>query len=121
MNTRNINLLVIFCLTGLITACSNSPKIQSATEDQIVIKAETEDFVDAHYKARTKCQENARLTEYSADYSEDLEIIAFNCIEIQTAEAPVEAEESEEVPEEVETATEAETTETIPAEEPAPQ
>ncbi len=79
-------------------------------------------FVEAFSKANAICQNDARSAQYVTDYSEDLDVVAFECIDLAAAETVAtesEAEVSEEVPEESVSAEElpAEAdTEDIPAE-----
>jgi len=103
MNTRYINIFVIFCFIVLITGCSNQASIKSATPDKVVIKAQPNNFTEAYQMAQKECQKNTKDAEYIPDDIPGLEEVAFNCVgeevATETEEAP---EETEEVPTETE-------------------
>ena len=122
MNIQNKNLFIIIFLTVLISACSNQPKVISATEDTVVVKAPANNFIEAYDLAKKECQKHTTSIEYSTNEEGPLEELAFNCTgeKIEpVAEAPQEATtpveevqtEVEAVPEEeVETVIEEEST-----------
>jgi hypothetical protein len=91
MNTRNRNLFVTFGFIVLITACSNEPKIKSATEDKVVVGASAEQFLDAFDLAKKECEKNTRTAHYIPDDNVDMEIVSFNCVG-QEEEVVAEAE-----------------------------
>jgi hypothetical protein len=141
MNTQNNNLFVIFCFIVLIAGCSNQPKIISATEDKVVVKAPANKFTNAYDLAKKECEKNTRTTKYITDSSESLEEVAFDCIapvveeevvaeteaatsteEENVAESDTEAESSTEEEIEIQTETDLEQEqETIIEEEIAPE
>ena len=102
---------ILFCGV-LISACSNSPKIVSATEVKVVLKAKpkAEIFLDAYDLAQEKCTIDERIAYpiYIADGTDSLEKVAFNCFD-PNAEAEVVAEAEVESEAQIETAVEEET------------
>lgn len=111
MKTDNKKLLITFCFITLITACSNDPKIKSATEDTVVIGAPAENFLGAYDLAKKECDKNTRTVQYFSDDTTDLEVVTFNCI-AQEEETVAEADTD------TETEAEADTTEEDLEEEP---
>ena len=104
MKLTSIRSIIISCLIVIATACSNQPEIRSASEEQVVVQASPQDFIWAYDLAQRKCQANVRNANYVPNYSDDLKLVAFNCLELETAEAIVEteekpAEETEAIPE----------------------
>ena len=97
MNTWNKNLLIIFSLSSLLTACSNQTLVQSVTTDQIVIRGEpkSEQFVTAYRMAQTQCQKSVRNAEYIADYADNLQKISFKCVELPALEDEAETTSEE--------------------------
>lgn len=80
MNIYNRKLLTVFCLSALVTACSNDPKIKSASADKVIISAPTEKFLGAYDLAKKECEKNTKTAHYIADDTADLEILAFDCV-----------------------------------------
>ena len=75
----------------MIFGCSNYPKIISSTDDQLVLKAKPESFVDAYDVAKKECDKNARIAQYISNGTDSLGEVAFNCFD-PNAEAGVLAE-----------------------------
>ena len=89
IHTRN--LIAIIFISTMMTACSNSPKIISASDDQIILKAKPESFLDAYDIAKRECDKNTRIAQYITDGTESLNEVAFSCFD-PNAEAEVIAE-----------------------------
>lgn len=85
---------IIIC-SVLLTACSNYPKIISATETKVILesKPKPEFFLDAYDLAQKKCTTDERTAypTYITDGADSLNKIAFNCFD-PNAEAEVVAE-----------------------------
>ena len=95
---------IILCRV-LFTACSNSPKIISATENKVILKAKPKPdiFLEAYDVAQKKCTTDERTVYpvYITDDSDSLKKVAFNCFdpnaeEEVVAEADVATEEQAE-------------------------
>ena len=79
MKPRNTIIVAIAFISLMMSACSSSPKITSATEEQVVIKAKPEKFLDAYDIAKRECDKNARIATYITDGTDSLGEVAFNC------------------------------------------
>ena len=90
-NTQLRNLTILFILSVMVSACSNSPKIVSASEDKVILKAAPESYLDAYDMAKRECDKNARIAQYITDGTDSLNSVAFNCFD-PNAEAEVVAE-----------------------------
>lgn len=74
--------LTIIVLSGLlVSACSNSPKIVSSSDDQLVVKAEPESYLDAYDLATKECSKKARIAQYITNGTDSLDSVAFNCFD----------------------------------------
>lgn len=93
MKTILTKLMIIACLIAMTAGCSNQPVVSSVSEDKIVVRANPQDFVTAYHLAQRKCQEDARNADYIPNDADDLKLIAFNCLELETAGAAVETGE----------------------------
>ena len=116
MNTRNINLIAIFCFSILLTACGSGPVIKSATKDKVEISSPPEQFIEAYDLAKKECGKHTKTTQYIPDNTVDLKDVAFDCIGedievVAETTEPVEetATEVEEVIADAETEVESET------------
>lgn len=94
-NSRIIHTAAIIFCSVLLTACSNSPKIISATETKVILKAKPKSgiFLDAYDLAQKKCTTDERIAypAYITDGTDSLNKVAFNCFD-PNAEAEVVAE-----------------------------
>ena len=94
-NSGFTNTCAIILCSVLLTACSNSPKIISATETKVILNAKPkpEIFLDAYDLAQKKCSTDERIVypTYITDGTDNLNKVAFNCFD-PNAEAEVVAE-----------------------------
>lgn len=96
----------------LVIACSSDPKVISSTDNQVVVKAKPESFLDAYDLATKECNKNTRIAQYITDGTDKMEEVAFDCFDpnpeaevVADAEAEEQAEtiEQEEVSDETAT------------------
>jgi len=110
-NARLRYTYAIFLYSVLLTACSNSPRIISATESKVILKAkpEPEIFLDAYDLAQKKCTTDERIAyaTYITDGADSLNNVAFNCFD-PNAETAVLAETEVATEEQAETIVEVE-------------
>lgn len=117
-NRVQLTIVTLFLL-GLLAGCGKNLVVMTDSDDNVVVTGPADMFVEAFSKANSICQQDARSAQYVSDYAEELDVVAFECIDLAAAEAAAESEVAEESPEESISAEElpAETeTEEIPAE-----
>ncbi|MGB1800020.1 MAG: hypothetical protein ACPHLK_04235 [Gammaproteobacteria bacterium] len=94
-NSRIRYIFAIFLYSVLLSACSNSPKIISATESKVILKAKPKPgiFLEAYDLAQRKCTTDERVAyaTYISDNTDSLDRVAFNCFD-PNAEVLAEAE-----------------------------
>ena len=84
MNARYKKLFIFTMFSLLLSACNKHPTITSATADKIITRSQPEDFTDAYHLAQKECQKNTRNAEYVSNENNDLNILEFNCVDLQT-------------------------------------
>ncbi len=96
--------LVSLMLLDMLAGCSKNLVVTTDDADNVVVTGPAEMFVEAFSKANSICQQDAKTAQYVSDYSEELDVVAFECIDLAAAEAEAETDAestvAEEAPEE---------------------
>lgn len=88
-------------LFGLLTGCGKNLVVTTDADENVVVTGPADMFVEAFSKANAICQQDAKNAQYVSDYAEELDVVAFECIDLAAAEAAVDSEvPEEEAPEE---------------------